>query len=210
MLTPQVVYVYDRLGRPAEIGDAVGTRVLGYNASHAGIHGGLQHPDVGLYSLTVTRAYEGSGAGLVPGRNAGLSVGTMYQVAYKYDSAGRLNTVTGPGLDPTYGVTYERQTNSEHVAHTRFMSSTNTVRAYAKRWLDSDRDLLDYVENRAGSPLAMVSKYDYGNDALGRREWLVNTGTAFTTSMPRHTDWDYNTSQRACRFGPLPRRRPQR
>ncbi len=192
-LTPQVTYVYDRLGRPAEIQDAVGTRVLGYNAHMQASTEAFNTPQSPvLYSLTVTRAFEAIGTGLVPGRDAGLSVGSMYQAAYKYDSAGRLGTVTGPGLDPTYGVTYERQTNSEHVAHLRFLSSTNTVRAYAKRWLDSDRNLLDYTENRAGDPLATFSKYDYGNDDLGRREWLVNTGTAFTTSMPRHTDWDYN------------------
>ncbi len=29
-----------------------------------------------LYSLTVTRGYEGSGTGLAPGRDAGLNVGS--------------------------------------------------------------------------------------------------------------------------------------
>jgi YD repeat-containing protein len=85
--TPDVSLTYTRGGVLNTVSDAVGTRTYSYDSgtlkptSEAIVAGAG-----GLYSATITRAYEGLGDP-VPGRYSGLAIsGTDYAVAYDYDS----------------------------------------------------------------------------------------------------------------------------
>jgi RHS repeat-associated protein len=122
-------------------------------------------------------------------REAGFSIGTEYDVTYAYDSQGQFSRITGPGL-PAYGVEYARLANSDLIQYARYKSDADTTLASTRREYEAHRNLIDYVENSAGSPLTLVSKYDYANDAVGRRTSVVNTGTAFVA--PALSLWGYN------------------
>jgi hypothetical protein len=51
-------------------------------------------------------------------------------------------------------------------------------------------DLITAVENKAGSPSAIVSKYEYLHDDPGRRASVVYSGSAFTSN--HHFRWGYH------------------
>jgi hypothetical protein len=58
------------------------------------------------------------------------------------------------------------------------------------------RDLLDSVENKVGSQLDTLSKYDYTYDNLNRRTGVVHTGDAFDDGSEDH-HWDYGYNDRS-------------
>jgi len=90
-----------------------------------------------------------------------------------------LMTTPDPGLDSTYGVDYTRVANSYLLDQTQFKDDSDATAAVIDRAYESDRDLLDAVENKIDT--TTVSKYDYGLDDLGRRTSVVYTGSAFDT-----------------------------
>ena len=128
----------------------------------------------------------------VSGRVAGFQIGSTgdpdadYDVTYHYDAAGRIARIVGPGL-PAYGVEYSRLTDSDLVEYARYKSDASTTLATIRRSYEADRDLIDYVQNDTSGT---VSKYDYENDALGRRVNVVYTGSAF--SQNHLFLWGYN------------------
>ncbi|MGQ9652145.1 MAG: hypothetical protein ACUVXJ_18770 [Phycisphaerae bacterium] len=128
----------------------------------------------------------------VSGRVAGFQIGTSgdpdadYDVTYHYDVAGRIARIVGPGL-PAYGVEYSRLADSDLVEYARYKSDASTTLATLRRAYEASRDLVDYVQNDTS---ATVSKYDYVNDALGRRTSVVYTGSAF--SQNHLFLWGYN------------------
>jgi hypothetical protein len=63
------------------------------------------------------------------------------------------------------------------VEYARYKSDAGTTLATIRRAYEADRDLIDYVQNDTSGT---VSKYDYENDALGRRVNVVYTGSAFS------------------------------
>ena len=140
----------------------------------------------------------------------GVRTGTEYGVAYHYDNAGtggqltgtgRFRRITGPGLPgyvspstPGYGVEYARLANSDLLEYISYKSDANTTLARTQRDYESNRDLIEWVENKLGT--TQVSKYNYNAtnddlDALGRRTSVVYTGTAFAQS--HLFKWGYNT-----------------
>ena len=87
------------------------------------------------------------------------------------------------------------------------MLSGSTYTARIVRTYEDDRDLRTKVENKWGSSTTR-SLYWYGNDSLGRREWVYRDGTAFGGD---HADvWSYNArnelrlSERYDTFAPDP------
>jgi hypothetical protein len=136
--------------------DAVGSRTFAYNTALevetetivAGAHG--------LYSAVVTRKFEGSGAGQVPGRAAGVSVGTSgspsawYDTTWFYDDQGRFGRVQGPGL-PAFGAEYEYLPASPRVLSVNYLSSSATAVARTQYLPVANRNLVASVVNAAGS-----------------------------------------------------------
>ncbi len=157
----------------------------------------------GLINRTLTRSYSTTTGSI--GRPTGFSVkpnggSADYTVGYAYDSSGRLNGVTGPGLT-SGGVAYSFIVDgstpvSDMVGEIAFKDTGGTTTlAKTTRAFESNRDLIDAVENRwigsGGGSGTLVSKYDYANDDLGRRANVVNTGTAFP-SGGRNTLFGYD------------------
>lgn len=189
--TPGLTYSYSRLGQPATVtqtkADPDGwTRTTAFTPNDF-LQIGTEAITGDLYNKTITRGYQGAGAGEVPGRAGGFSIGTDYSVAYGYDTLGRLNAVTGPGL-PAGGVAYTRLANSELIEYARYNADASTTLASWHRTYEPARDLLSSVENSAGG--MTISKYAYSNDLLGRRTGVVHTGTAFPATY--NTQWGYN------------------
>ncbi|HPD32126.1 MAG TPA: hypothetical protein PLL20_19205, partial [Phycisphaerae bacterium] len=134
----------------------------------------------------------------------GVRTGTEYGVAYHYDKAGtgsqltgtgRFKRITGPGLPgyvdpstPGYGVEYARLANSDLLEYTSYKSDADTTLARTQRDYESNRDLIEWVENKVGT--TQVSKYGYTNDDLGRRTSVENSGTAFAATA--FNAWGYN------------------
>ncbi|HNS39985.1 MAG TPA: RHS repeat-associated core domain-containing protein, partial [Promineifilum sp.] len=164
--TPDIAFTYNRLGQQATVADAVGTRTFGYNAAlqltSEAIAGGL-------YSKTICRSYATNG---VLGRYTGISIGAEYAVSYGYDAYGRSSTLTS-GTD-TFTTSYHA--NSDLVSGIAYPNDIVSTRSY-----EPNRDLITAVENSLLSvPSVVISRYDYTNDAIGRRTEMEKSGTAFS------------------------------
>lgn len=205
--TPNVAFSYDRLGRRDQVSDAAGIRVFGYDPNTLELLTETIDPNGLLGDILLTQTYQGSGGGLVPGRWSGVKIGEAgdpnqyYTAKYGYDGYGRLNHATGPGLPTGSGVDNGAwylfldgadSSNTDLLSRTEFRNSSATVKAWSERAYDPNRDTVDYVANVFGDPNStdLISKYNYGNDELGRRVSVVYTGAAFAGD---HMDlWTYD------------------
>ncbi|MCK6486615.1 MAG: hypothetical protein L6R00_21100 [Phycisphaerae bacterium] len=122
--------------------DVVGTRTFAYN-------GALQlesESTSGLYGRVISRDFETGAGGTLAGRYYKLMVGTSqdpdadYDSSYGYDSSGRLNRVTGPGL-PAYGAVYSFAADSDLVSQIAWKSDASTTVASTLRSFESTSDL---------------------------------------------------------------------
>jgi RHS repeat-associated protein len=198
--TPDIKFTYDRLGRRKDVKERTGTEWVPTNAfayeDNAGTS--LLRLDTETitrdgYTKVITRKYETGSGSTLNGRDAGFSIGSDYDTTYAYDSKGRMERIIGPGLDSTYGAAYARliedsANTSDLVEYTYFKSSSDATLATIHRKYEDSRDLVDFVENLAGS--TSVSKYDYTNDTLGRRTNVVHSGSAFAAT--HNLVWGYN------------------
>jgi RHS repeat-associated protein len=105
---------------------------------------------------------------------------------------GRFERVTSPSL-PAYGVEYARLADGDLIDYARYKTDSTTTVASTQRDYESNRDLIEWVENKVGD--TVVSRYDYNKpggelDELGRRTSVVYTGTAF--SQNHLFKWGYN------------------
>ena len=100
-----------------------------------------------------------------------MHIGTEYDLDYAYDTYGRFSTITNGGDVFTYGYL----ANSNLIASVTYPNTITVTNAY-----ELNRNLIDYVENKHGA--TVISKYDYANDAIGRRTAMAKSGTAFTAS----------------------------
>lgn len=101
-----------------------------------------------------------------------------------YGSAdGRLTTVTGDfaGTSAAYNYAYK------NASFGLVESVTGPAHIVTNAW-EADRDVLDWKENKAGT--TVISKYDYGVNAIGQRTSVTSTGTAFGTAPD--WNWQYN------------------
>jgi RHS repeat-associated protein len=166
--TPDVTFSYNRLGQQNTVTDVVGTRTFSYNAAlqltSEAIAGGL-------YSKTIARAYQ-DGTG-VPGRYAGVAIpADGYSVSHGYDAYGRPGSMTA-GTDT---FTFAYLADSDLLSAIAYPNDISAKRAY-----EAHRDLITSVENSVLSePSVVISRYDYTNDAIGRRTAMAKSGTAFS------------------------------
>ena len=196
-----LAYTYDRLGRRKTVTDAAGARTFAYDADT--LQPTTETFNSGLFSgKVITQVYQDGSGGTIAGRWAGVQIGTSGDpdadcaASYGFDTYGRLNHVTGPGL-PTgdgtsNGAWYSFVSDSELVDKLLFKNSSATVKGWVDWSYEDDRNLVTAVENSFGdlSTYTTISKYAYGNDSRGRREHVVRTGSAFASS---HMDlWQYN------------------
>jgi RHS repeat-associated protein len=171
--TPDVTIGYNRFGAQAAVTDATGTHIFTYNAA---LQLNQEQQSGFFRNRILTRIYEGTGRGKVPGRIAGFLLGTAsdpdsdHVVTYGYDSAGRLNNVTDSDGTYTYG--YLANSNLRASVTGPVHTVTNTYEPH--------RNILISIENKVGT--STVSKYDYTVNSLGQRTQRQQSGTAFTTT----------------------------
>jgi RHS repeat-associated protein len=200
--THDVEYTYKRFGGVDTVTDALGERSFTYTGdlrvATESIPGDASH--VYRYPLVLTTDYETSGARRPNGVQVTQDGTLRYDVDVMFDDVGRIERITGPGL-PAYGAVYKYLTAtgaggeypvSDYVAQIDFNSDASTVLARTVRQYESQRDLLDYVQNiwRPDGTPADLSKFDYTNDEIGRRTHVSCTGAAFPSS--KQSDYTYN------------------
>ncbi len=185
--TPDVTFTYTRLGQQATVTDATGSRTFAYTTT---LELDTEALDETFYSSKIlTRKYQTTGTGEVPGRDGGFQIGTDadpdadYDATYAYGTTGRFSSVSA-SVPSVLSFSYSYLTNSDLLATTTYPSDITVTRAY-----ESQRDLIDYIENKVGA--TTVSKYDYTNDAIGRRGVREQSGTAFTAADT--ITYGYNT-----------------
>jgi RHS repeat-associated protein len=74
------------------------------------------------------------------------------------------------------------------VEYLRYNTDETTTVATARRAYEASRNLVDYVESKVGT--TTISKYDYTNDALGRRTFVAMSGSALDWGIGSQ-HWDY-------------------
>ncbi len=104
------------------------------------------------------------------GRDTGFSLGLDYAVQYAYDAYGRFHSVTSSIESTSSTYTYSCLPGSDLLSGLTASSGHSWSRTY-----EPHRDLIAAVSNTWNG--ALVSAFDYANDALGRR-------TARADSLP--------------------------
>lgn len=184
--TPDIGYVFNRLGQLDSVTDAAGSRTFAYNADLQ-----LESETIAAFygaNKRLTHAYEsGSPGSDVVGRYVGFAVGTSsnpdqdYTVTYGFDGYGRLNGVAD--LNSNYAYAYVTGSGSTSISNLLATVSSpvhTTVYSY-----ESNRDVKTEVQN------GLFSKYTYRYDAIGRRTDRVQQGIAF--SQASFDAFNYNT-----------------
>jgi RHS repeat-associated protein len=180
--TPDVTYTYNRLGQQAAVADVVGTRTFAYNSA---LQLATETVAGNLYNKVLTRQYQASGAGLLPGRPAGFLLGTTADpdadqtVTYGFDALGRLETVS----DGARTFTYSRVADSDLLAG---YGTTSFTVAYD---YEAHRHVRTQVQTKYSA--TTLAQFDYATDAVGRRQTREQRGTVF--GDPSFNDFDYNT-----------------
>ncbi len=185
--TPAVSLSYDRSGRPQTTADAAGTRTLSYDAS-----GHLKDEDYTaglLNTLGVHRTFDSLT------RLANVSVfsasSAFNPVAYSYDAASRLDTVTAGTNTATYGyvpnsslvqtITFA-QGGTSRLTTTKSYDNLNRLSSTSNTPSASSAVSVDYDYNAANQRTKATREdnahWNYGYDALGQ----VTTGQKFDAS----------------------------
>ena len=180
--TPDVAFTYDRLGRQVSaIVDGVSTNLFTYD--------GLDLVSETQNGVVVTRSTDSLG------RPAGFALDEDYAVSYDYDMIGRFHSVSSSVRSVSSVVEYSYLPDTDLISGMTASSGFLWTRAY-----ESARSLITSVENRFGE--TVISRYDYENDALGRRTSRADSGSAFaaqptygdptTVEMPAYNAYTYN------------------
>jgi RHS repeat-associated protein len=191
--TPNLVYTYDALGRLKTV-----TRGGVLHAEYTYRPGDLQRlaeiQQIDTLNQAVTYTYEDGSNGTLAGRPNGYTFGDGI-ATWSYDGAGRLSAVTD-GTDAfAYGYRYvvnggiHEGTVASGQGVESFMPfilegpQVDTTLAY-----ESTRNTLAFRKNDVSG--GTLSKFAYSVNALGQRDGLTPTGSAFATTTP--FAWGYN------------------
>ena len=186
--TPDVDINYDRMGRKTRESNGVATGDFQYSPTTM-----LPTLETISYDLDrngtpeLIRQLDRSHDNLRRPTGFMLKDGTTLdnQAIYGYDAYSRLWSASGGGNQAsgpanTFFYTYTPNSNLLYQTIGPVHTVTNT-------W-ESDRDVLDVKENKAGS--SIVSNFDYTVNAIGQRTGIGQTGSAF--SSVRSIAWGYD------------------
>jgi RHS repeat-associated protein len=184
--TPDVAFQYDRLGHMASaIVAGISTNAYTYDTETLALSVETQN------GMEINRTTDALG------RDTGFSLaGSDYAVQYAYDAYGRFVAVTALVSSVPFVANYSYLDGTDLLSGMTASSGFLWTRAY-----ESGRSLITSVANRFGE--MVISRYDYTNDALGRRTSRADSGPAFaalpnygdsaTVEMPAYTAYSYNT-----------------
>ncbi len=174
--TPAVAITYNRLGQKLTSGNGVSATAHGYDANFRL----TSEENTGVVARTLLRSYDSLG------RFSGIAVlsGTTveHQVAYAYDTAGRLGTVTQGSGSNAKTFSYSYLANSANLIASvtgPVLSGTQPIVSVVNAW-ESTRDVLASKENRSNG--TTVSRYDYVANKLGQRVSVQHSGSAFAVN----------------------------
>ncbi len=156
--TPDISFTYDRLGRKKGVVDALGTRRFSYNKT-------MQPAVETIPGITISRRYDSRG------RIKGFDLGD-YHVSYRYDPEGRFSSVAWKIEAKSGSVVYRYLADSDLVSG--YTSGDISV-AYI---YDRSRNLKTAVTSKNNN--AIISRYEYQYDRLGRRLHVRTSGRAFS------------------------------
>jgi YD repeat-containing protein len=192
-VTHEVDYTYNRLGQPATVADATGTRTLNYNLSGT-LELQSEDLDGTFYSghTRITYGYDSHG------RSNALKLGTSgtpnadQDIAYTYDSAGRLGTVAAASETFTYGYVSNASLIGTVTATRSGYTTVTDTRTY-----QSQHDWLDTRTGTYGTAPAITS-FDYTPDELGRATGVLADPQLSVfdggTSIASNNDWSSSLS----------------
>jgi RHS repeat-associated protein len=199
-----IAYDFDRRGRIKSVTDNLG----GTNHAFDYAVGKPLHVTETVSGGALDAAYEITRSTPAPadGKLTAITIETgdplttIYEAGYDYDAAtGRLTRVFGPGLPPytalpeMHGVHYAYYTGSNVVHEVTLRNGSGTDLLETTRELETGRDLIDFVQHEWSPSATEIAKYDYANDALGRRSGVEYTGVAFGSPDPAITQsFGYN------------------
>jgi len=109
-------------------------------------------------------------------RDTGFALDAGYGVAYAYDMFGRFHSVSSSVQSAQSVAAYSRLADTDLLEATTFTLGSSTFDV--RRSYEPGRALITSVENAFGE--TVISRYDYQNDALGRRTSRADSGLAFT------------------------------
>ncbi|MDZ4199220.1 MAG: RHS repeat-associated core domain-containing protein, partial [Kiritimatiellia bacterium] len=116
------------------------------------------------------------------GRASGLTVAGVgdpgdppYAIAYGHDPLGRFSAVTSTIADAINTFTYAYLPGADLIA-----SVSNNLGQVTARTYETHRDFITTIENTWGTN--QISRFDYTNDALGRRTARQDSGAAFAST----------------------------
>ena len=177
--TPDVAYTYDRIGRQKTIRDVQGTRTNVYDPATLNLQSERLSNGAGL-----DRSYDAIG------RPISLALDGDYQVAYGYDSVGRLNVITASVAGVVGQVSYGYAANADLVATRVVTSTAGSAVLHVGYGYEAQRDLITALTNRVSTPGTnlIVSMFAYQNDAVGRRIQMELADESY---------WNYGYDQRS-------------
>jgi RHS repeat-associated protein len=186
--TPDVVNTYDRMGRQltsAALG--VVTNTYAYDPASLRL---TTETWQGLVTDTLTRSTDALG------RNSGFQTLGGMSLDYSYDATGRFAAITSVVATVTNVATYAYVPNSRLLTGYTMGGFARTVD------YEPDRNLIASVVNTFGTNL--VSRFDYTNDALGRRtQGLDTTGTAGFQPATNSFTYNVRSELETALFSPL-------
>ncbi|QQL43726.1 RHS repeat domain-containing protein [Sulfuriroseicoccus oceanibius] len=191
-VTPNVTYTYDAYGRQTSVTNGVSTNTYAYDDT-----------DFTLDTETIALDLDADGTAdvtrvldrnvddyLRPQSISLLNEGilgpdgnptTEHSIAYGYDAAGRLGSVSSGGDTFTYA----------YLANSNLLATvTGPVHTVTNTW-ENNRNVLDVKSNATNAVTpAVVSAYDYSVNEIGQRESLATSGSAF--AQVRDLTWGYD------------------
>ena len=184
--TPDGSFAYDRLGRQiSAIVDGVSTNLFTYDGdgtlTSEAVSAGGEH--------VLTRLRDGLG------RDGGWTLATanglLAAASYRYDDTGLFDGLSWSNTWDATGVNVDYTRDYGLITGRTVQHGAGTL--VRTTWNHELRGLITAVENTvdAGAGANTISRYDYVNDALGRRTSISRSGQAFG-DLPAHDAYGYN------------------
>ncbi|MFC4992846.1 RHS repeat domain-containing protein [Rubritalea tangerina] len=190
-VTQDVVYAYDNFGRPTTVTQGSGAT----SNQHAYVYEPVTlvlDKEVISYGNGLSRTLDRSQDSLLRPTGFQLMNGTTeeHATSYGYDAAGRLAGVhagaTYPAAPAAADFTYGYLENSGSLVESVTGPAHTVTNSY-----EATRNVLDVKSNATNGAIpSVISAFDYTVSALGQREDVARSGSAFSSA---HTEsWNYN------------------
>ncbi len=193
-------YTYTRLGQPATVTDATGTRTFNYDSAKPWRLTSEALPSF-FGSRVITRLYETSNA---TGRYRGFQLGTSgnpdadLEQTYTISAQARFTDLSSKradnGVSRTFSYGYYDSANNKDTRLVHSLSLSGSHPFSITRTYASNLDLLESIDSKWST--ASRTKFTYAYDSRHLRDTVVQSGSVFTDADnygdDLHQNFDYN------------------